>query len=100
MVEVRFQRVSESQFWVCSSRHSAERDFVRQSFEPERDGGEHCVFVVTRRSLERVQARLTPRAVGAAVGHNPVSLVVPCHRMVLKSGVARLTATLVVATTG
>jgi methylated-DNA-[protein]-cysteine S-methyltransferase len=27
-----------------------------------------------------------PRVVGAAVGHNPLSLVVPCHRVVGKTG--------------
>ncbi|WP_158047857.1 methylated-DNA--[protein]-cysteine S-methyltransferase [Skermanella pratensis] len=28
-----------------------------------------------------------PRAVGAAVGRNPISLIIPCHRVILKSGV-------------
>ncbi len=28
------------------------------------------------------------RAVGAAVGANPVSLLIPCHRVILASGVA------------
>jgi AraC family transcriptional regulator of adaptative response/methylated-DNA-[protein]-cysteine methyltransferase len=37
------------------------------------------------RSIGRPEA---PRAVGAAVGRNPISLVIPCHRVVLKSGVA------------
>jgi methylated-DNA-[protein]-cysteine S-methyltransferase len=27
-----------------------------------------------------------PRAVGSAVGHNPLSLIVPCHRVVGKTG--------------
>ena len=27
-----------------------------------------------------------PRAVGAAVGKNPISFVVPCHRVIGKSG--------------
>jgi methylated-DNA-[protein]-cysteine S-methyltransferase len=27
-----------------------------------------------------------PRAVGTAVGHNPLSLIVPCHRVVGKTG--------------
>jgi AraC family transcriptional regulator of adaptative response/methylated-DNA-[protein]-cysteine methyltransferase len=28
-----------------------------------------------------------PRAVGQAVGANPISLIIPCHRVILKSGV-------------
>ncbi len=28
-----------------------------------------------------------PRAVGAAVGRNPISLIIPCHRVILKSGI-------------
>ncbi len=31
-------------------------------------------------------ARVSARAVGAAVGHNPVSVVVPCHRVVGSTG--------------
>ena len=27
------------------------------------------------------------RAVGSAVGANPISLVIPCHRVILKSGI-------------
>ena len=30
--------------------------------------------------------RPAPRAVGAAVGKNPISFVVPCHRAIGKSG--------------
>lgn len=36
-------------------------------------------------SLSRT-ARVSPRAVGGAVGHNPVSLIIPCHRVVGASG--------------
>ncbi|WP_156314370.1 methylated-DNA--[protein]-cysteine S-methyltransferase, partial [Lacticaseibacillus camelliae] len=28
----------------------------------------------------------SPRAIGNAVGHNPISIVVPCHRVVGKHG--------------
>jgi len=35
--------------------------------------------------LEKTGRRTSPRAVGGAVAHNPVSLIVPCHR-VLGSG--------------
>lgn len=31
-------------------------------------------------------ARLSPQAVGGAVGHNPVALIVPCHRVVGSGG--------------
>ena len=30
--------------------------------------------------------RVSPRAVGGAVGHNPVSLIIPCHRVVGTGG--------------
>ncbi|MBP5211658.1 MAG: methylated-DNA--[protein]-cysteine S-methyltransferase [Pyramidobacter sp.] len=30
--------------------------------------------------------RTSPRAVGAAVGRNPISIIVPCHRVVGKDG--------------
>ena len=39
--------------------------------------------------LEQAQGgavRVSPRAVGGAVGHNPVSLIVPCHRVVGAGG--------------
>ncbi len=36
-------------------------------------------------ALERGQ-RPAPRAVGLAVGHNPVSLIVPCHRVLGAGG--------------
>ena len=36
-------------------------------------------------ALERGIERFSSRAVGGAVGHNPISLIVPCHR-VLGSG--------------
>ncbi len=36
------------------------------------------------RTLGRPEAS---RAVGAAVGRNPISLLIPCHRVILKSGV-------------
>ena len=30
--------------------------------------------------------RVSPRAVGGAVGHNPIALIVPCHRVIGASG--------------
>lgn len=37
-------------------------------------------------AAESGQARLSARAVGGAVGHNPVSIIVPCHRVVGADG--------------
>lgn len=31
-------------------------------------------------------ARMSAQAVGGAVGHNPISLIIPCHRVVGKNG--------------
>ena len=30
--------------------------------------------------------RVSPRAVGGAVGHNPISILIPCHRVVGRDG--------------
>ena len=38
------------------------------------------------RLAEKVGVPRAPRAVGAAVGRNPISFVVPCHRVIGKSG--------------
>lgn len=32
------------------------------------------------------QKKTSPRAVGGAVGHNPISIIIPCHRVMGKSG--------------
>ena len=39
---------------------------------------------MTSSSVSRT--RISPRAVGGAVGHNPVSLIIPCHRVIGASG--------------
>ena len=31
-------------------------------------------------------SRMSARAVGVAVGHNPISLIIPCHRVVGSNG--------------
>ena len=37
-------------------------------------------------SLQASSARVSARAVGGAVAHNPVSLIIPCHRVVGSDG--------------
>lgn len=46
--------------------------------------GEVVTYKAIARQLERERggARVSAQAVGGAVGHNPVSIVVPCHRVV------------------
>ena len=44
----------------------------------------HPSYQDLARAVGRPEA---PRAVGAAVGRNPISLIIPCHRVILKSGV-------------
>ena len=38
------------------------------------------------RLAEQSGKRVSAQAVGGAVGHNPVSLIVPCHRVVGSTG--------------
>ena len=45
--------------------------------------GETCGYGELARRLEKPDAS---RAVGAAVGRNPVSILIPCHRVVASSG--------------
>ncbi len=40
--------------------------------------GEIAAIIAERRKMPRMSAQ----AVGGAVGHNPVSLIVPCHRVI------------------
>ena len=42
--------------------------------------------IADRIAKERGLCRMSARAVGGAVGHNPVSLVIPCHRVVGAKG--------------
>ena len=44
--------------------------------------GQIAALLAQRRGLARVSAQ----AVGGAVGHNPVSLIIPCHRVVGADG--------------
>ena len=41
---------------------------------------------VTYGELARAAGASSPRAVGGAVGRNPISLIVPCHRVVGRGG--------------
>ncbi|MDR0402119.1 MAG: MGMT family protein [Treponema sp.] len=36
--------------------------------------------------LENKGRRTSARAVGSAVGHNPVSILIPCHRVIGRNG--------------
>ncbi|MCL1799397.1 MAG: methylated-DNA--[protein]-cysteine S-methyltransferase [Eggerthellaceae bacterium] len=42
--------------------------------------------IARRIAAERGMEKMSSRAVGGAVGHNPVSIIVPCHRVVGASG--------------
>lgn len=37
-------------------------------------------------AAERGLDRMSPQAVGGAVGHNPISIIIPCHRVVGSGG--------------
>lgn len=44
--------------------------------------GEIAQSIATRRAVERMSAQ----AVGGAVGHNPLTVIIPCHRVVGSNG--------------
>ena len=44
--------------------------------------GEIAQEIATQRGVRRISAQ----AVGGAVGHNPISLIIPCHRVVGANG--------------
>ena len=37
-------------------------------------------------AVKRGAKSISPQAVGGAVGHNPISLIIPCHRVVGTNG--------------
>jgi len=42
--------------------------------------------IAARISKEKADGKTSARAVGGAVGHNPVSIIIPCHRVVGSDG--------------
>lgn len=42
--------------------------------------------IATRIASERGLPHMSAQAVGSAVGHNPISLIVPCHRVIGTNG--------------
>ena len=42
--------------------------------------------IAKRIALKRGLERMSPQAVGGAVGHNPISIIIPCHRVVGADG--------------
>ena len=44
--------------------------------------GEIAVHIASAKGLRKMSAH----AVGAAVGHNPISLIIPCHRVLGAGG--------------
>ena len=40
--------------------------------------GEIALILAEKQGMERMSAQ----AVGSAVGHNPISIIIPCHRVV------------------
>lgn len=42
--------------------------------------------IASRLAEEKKMEKMSARAVGGAVGHNPVSIIVPCHRVIGASG--------------
>lgn len=42
--------------------------------------------IASQIASERGLSRMSAQAVGGAVGHNPISIIIPCHRVVGKSG--------------
>ncbi len=43
-------------------------------------------WIADKLARERGLERMSPQAVGGAVGHNPIGIIVPCHRVVGSNG--------------
>ena len=46
----------------------------------------YLLAALERLAQQRGRARMSAQAVGGAVGHNEISIIVPCHRVVGKNG--------------
>ena len=44
--------------------------------------GEIAAIIAKKRGMKKISAQ----AVGGAVGHNPISIIIPCHRVIGKNG--------------
>ena len=44
--------------------------------------GEIAKMIAKKRGIERMSAQ----AIGGAVGHNPISIIIPCHRVIGSDG--------------
>ena len=42
--------------------------------------------IAARIALKRENKNMSPQAVGGAVGHNPISIIIPCHRVIGAKG--------------
>ncbi|MGM9567681.1 MAG: methylated-DNA--[protein]-cysteine S-methyltransferase [Clostridia bacterium] len=42
--------------------------------------------IAERIALKRENKKMSPQAVGGAVGHNPISIMIPCHRVIGTKG--------------
>ena len=42
--------------------------------------------IAKRLEAQTKNKRVSPRAVGGAVGHNPISIIIPCHRVIGSNG--------------
>ena len=42
--------------------------------------------IAKKYALKKGINKMSPQAIGGAVGHNPISIIIPCHRVVGKNG--------------
>ncbi len=47
---------------------------------------QHMEILVNKLHSSKVKMKLSAQAVGGAVGHNPISIIVPCHRVIGSNG--------------
>lgn len=51
--------------------------------------GQRSSYGRLAQQLAEKRGRSSPRAVGSAVGHNPISILIPCHRVLAADGSLR-----------